>query len=121
MTKRRTWVWSLTALTGVALPIFVFAFPLTHSPRFDALEPSLRRFVSLDEFRQVAAQHHIPLEPDEPGERPDLYTNFIVRLDGSMWSETLHIRFRKDKDYRMSDAVVVGRTGKERLWWRTHW
>ena len=122
MTKRRAWMWGLTALVGVALLIFVFAYPLTHSPRFDALEPSLMGLTPLDDFRQVAAQHNIPLEPGpgKPGEPPDLYTNLIVPLDGSKWGKTLHLKFRNDTGLRVY-AAVVGRDGKEERVWRTHW
>ena len=125
MTKLKAGIWGLATLTGVALPIFVFAYPLTHSPRYDALEPSLNRFAPLDEFQKVAAQHDIPFEPqpDESGDPPGFYTNFVVPLDGSMWGKTLHLKFRKGDrgDWLLSYAVVVGRDGKERRWWRTRW
>ena len=122
MTKRRACAFGLTALVAVALLLIVFGYPRIYSPRMDALEPSLNQFASLDEFRQVAAQNNIPLEPGEPGKPPDNYTIFVVRLDGFMWGETLHLRFRKVGNGSMLDyAVVVGRNGKERLWWRTRW
>ena len=123
MTKRKAGVWGLAAFVLVALVTFVYALSPTHSPRFDALEPPLNRFASLDEFRSVAAQHGIPFDPqtDEPGDPPGFYTKFVVPLDGSMWGKALHMKFRNDKGHMLSYATVVGRDGKEQRWWRVHW
>jgi hypothetical protein len=124
MTKRRLWVWRLAAIACVTLLILVSAYPPALSPRMDALEPSLSRFAPLDDFRQVATQNDIPLElgSGESGEPPNLYTNFVVPLDGLMWGKKLHLKFRKcDTGYVLYYAVVVGGDGKEERWWRSRW
>jgi hypothetical protein len=105
------------ALVGIAL-LIVSVYLLTRPSRLDVLEPYMRPQVTLDEIRQVADDHGIPLELNEQSGAPasgDVSATVTVKLDGSWSGGTLHLVFRKD--FGLDSAYAEDRDGNNRKQW----
>ena len=106
--------WILAAVCGIGLFGIVFGYPLTHSPRYETLEPYLDRFRSLPDFQELAAQEGLPYQVLV--EEPDQVV-VTFPLDGSKTGRSLLVMFNPHtgsmrgarlKDSRFGDKVWRG-------------
>src|SRR6476469_4213121 len=95
-------VFILTVGAGLCFAVLWLLFGRSHSPRFEALEPHVRRVATRAEFVAVIREQQLPFEADND---PDEMMELRVPLDGTMGGKRLQLRFEPTGELKWAAVI----------------